>query len=189
MSTSIYAAVRITQQIFPSRRGNLFPDGFHVAPFCAASIEGYLALFEVVDRQKRFRRLYDRGSLERLLNFHKNTFHTLCYSLNDRGGTPWALLHGFKLPLKDDAWAFFADGLIFHPDLAWHLKRLFLSECERVLRDEEGCVGTSLIATATEEPLWKYGYVPFGSQTLGIRSRQGPELSARDLRGLRIELR
>lgn len=144
---------------------------------------------DAVDRFKRFRRAYDREGLARLLNFHKNGFHTLSYSLDDGGGTPWALLHGYKLLLKDDDWAFVTDRMIFHPELTWSLKRLFLSECEGILRDEEGCVGITLVATAAEAPLWKYGYLPFGSQALAVRPLADLELSSQDLRRLRIELR
>lgn len=184
-----YAAVWTAQQVFPSRRGRLFPGGYRLAPYSAACMDGYLALIEAVDRRKRFRRVYDREELTRLLNFHKNAFHTLCYSLNDGGGTPWALLYGYKLPLKDGVWTFCSDGMIFHPELTWRLKRLFLSECEGILRDEEGCIGVTLVGTAAEEPLWKYGYVPFESQGLGFELHAEPELTAHDLRGLRIELR
>jgi hypothetical protein len=189
LNTVTYAAARAAQLVFPSRRGNRFPAGFRVAPFRTASIDGYLALFDAVDRFKRFRRAYDPEGLARLLNFHKNGFHTLSYSLDDGGGTPWALLHGYKLLLKGDDWAFVTDGMIFHPELTWSLKRLFLSECEGILRDEERCVGMTLVATATEAPLWKYGYVPFGSQALALRTLADLELSSQDLRGLRIELR
>jgi hypothetical protein len=188
-NTATYAAVWTAHQVFPSRRGNRFPDGFRLEPFCTDCIDGYLALIEAVDRCKRFRRIYEREGLARLLSFHKNAFHTLCYSLNDRGGMPWALLYGYKLLLRDNDWAFFADGMVFHPDLTWQMKRLFLSECEGTLREEEGCIGTTLVGTTTEEPLWKYGYVSFGSQVLGFKAYADLKPSPQDLRELRIELR
>lgn len=184
-----YAVVSATQQLFPSRRGNRFPGGYRVEPYAQSRIDRYIALIEEVDRGKRFRRVYDREDLARRLHFHKNTFHTLSYSLSDQGGQPWALLHGYKMPLKGDDWAFFADGMVFHPELAWSVKRLFLSECEGILRDEEGCIGATLVGTATEEPMWKHGYVPFGSQVLGFEPHVDLDLTPDDLRGLRIELR
>jgi hypothetical protein len=146
-------------------------------------------LIDAADRSLPIRRIYDDGELSRMIHFRKNAFHALSYCLLDGGGRADGFLFGYKLPLGERDCAFFADGIIFRPGLIYGLRRSFLSECEGRLRDEEGCIGTTLVSTASPESLLKYGYVPFDRQVLGVEPYVEMDLSPRNLRGLRIELR
>jgi len=177
------------QMLFPSRRGHAFPGGRCVETGAVEHLPVIRELIETADRLSPIRRIYDDGELSRMIHFRKNAFHALSYCLLDGDGRADGFLFGYKLPLGERDCAFFADGIIFRPGLPYGVSRSFLSECEGRLRDEEGCVGATLVSTASPESLLKYGYVPFDSQILGVEPYVEMDLSLRNLRGLRIELR
>jgi hypothetical protein len=182
-------AARGIQLLFPSRRGHAFPGGRLVKTGAVEDLPTIQELIDTADRTLPIRRVYDDGELARMIHFRKNAFHALSYCLLDRDGRADGFLFGYKLPLWERDCAFFADGIIFRPGLSYGLRRTFLSECEGRLRDEEGCIGATLVSTASPESLLKYGYVPFDSQILVVEPYVEMDLSLRNLRGLRIELR
>jgi hypothetical protein len=146
-------------------------------------------LFDEADGSLPIRRVYDDGELSRMIHFRKNAFHALSYCLLDEDGRAEGFLYGYKLPLGEGDCAFFVDGIVFRTGLSYALRQRFLSECEGRLWEEEGCIGTTLAATACPENLLKYGYVPFERQVLGVEPYVEMDLSPKNLRGLRIELR
>jgi hypothetical protein len=146
-------------------------------------------LIDTADRLSPIRRIYDDEELSRMIHFRKNAFHALSYCLLDGDDRADGFLFGYKLPLGERDCAFFADGIIFRPGLPYGVRRSFLSECEGRLREEEGCIGATLVSTASPESLLKYGYVPFDSQILVVEPYVEMDLCLRNLQGLRIELR
>jgi GNAT superfamily N-acetyltransferase len=183
------AATRGAQTLFPSRRGRAFPGGRRVEEGTREHLPAVRDLFEAADRNLPVRRVYEDEALVRIMAFRKNAFHALSYFLMGEDGRADGLLFGYKLPLRERDCAFFTDGLVFRPGLPYRLKRSFLSECEGRLRDLEGCVGVTLLSTASPENLLKYGYIPYSSQILGMDPYVETVLSPRNLRDLRIELR
>jgi hypothetical protein len=183
------AVARGSQRLFPSRRGRTFPGGRRVQDGTQAHLPAVRELLEAADRALPVRRVYQDQELARMIAFRKNPFHALSYVLLDAEGRADGFLFGCKLPLGERDCAFFADGLVFRPGLPYRLKRPFLSECEGMLRDAEGCIGATLLSTASPENLMKYGYVPYNSQILGMDPYVETDLSPGNLRALRIELR
>ena len=53
----------------------------------------------------------------------------------------------------------------------------------------EGCIGATLLSTASRENLLKHGYIPYDRQLLLTDRYSGTEIPPGHLRGLRIELR
>jgi hypothetical protein len=182
-------AARGIQLLFPSRRGHAFPGGRSVQTGALEHLSAVRDLIDAADRLLPIRRIYDDEELSRMIHFRKNAFHVLSYCLLNGDSRADAFLFGYKLPLGERDCAFFADGIIFRPGLPYSLRRSFLSECEGRLRYEEGCIGATLVCTASPESLLKYGYVPFDSQVLVVEPYVEMDLSLRNLRGLRIELR
>jgi hypothetical protein len=181
--------IRGAQMLFPSRRVQSFSKGYRFEVGVQIHRPAVLDLLDAADRGLPVRRVYADEELSRMIAFGKNGFHALSYLLLDRNGCAHAFLYGYRFPLGTRDHAFVADGIVFRPGLFCRLRRSFLSECEGRLRDEAGCVGVTLLSTASRESFLKYGYVPFDSQILGVDLYAGADLSPEDLRDLRIELR
>jgi hypothetical protein len=183
------AVLRGAQKLFPSRLGCVFPDGRRVREGAAVHLAAVRELFDAADRSLSVRRVYGDEEVVRMIAFRKGAFHALSHLLLDEKGRADGFLCGYKFPLGERDYACFVDGIVFRPGLPYRLKRSFLSECEGRLRDREGCVGVTLLSTASRENLLQYGYVPFDSQILLMDLYAGTDLSSRNLRNLRIELR
>ncbi|MHB8772600.1 MAG: GNAT family protein [Syntrophales bacterium] len=183
------AVVRGAQKLFPSRRGRAFPNGLRVHAGSGEHLPAVRELLDAADRSLPARRVYGDAELTRMIVFRKNTFHALSYVLLDEQGRADGFLFGYRLPVGERDSAYFADGVVFRPGLPYRLRRSFLSECEGRLRDGEGCVGLTLLSTASPENLLKYGYVPYDSQIRGMDLYVGTGLTPRNLSDLRIELR
>jgi hypothetical protein len=183
------AVIRGAQTLFPSRRGCVFPEGCLVQEGSQIHLSAVRELLDAADRSLTLRRAYGDETLARMIAFQKRTFRALSYLLLTEEGRADGFFFGYKFPLRELDWAYFADGVVFRPGLPYRLKRSFLSECEGRLRDLEGCVGVTLLSTAARENLLKYGYVPYSSQILGMDPYVETALSPRNLRELRIELR
>jgi hypothetical protein len=183
------AVVRGAQKLFPSRLGRVFPGGRRVREGAEVHLPAVRELLDAADRALPVRRVYGDEEVSRMITFRKNTFHALSYLLITEEGSADGFFFGYKLPLGERDYACLADGIVFRPGLPYRLRRSFLSECEGRLRDREGCVGVTLLSTASREDLLKYGYVPYDSQILLMDLYVGMDLSPGNLRNLRIELR
>ena len=183
------AVARGAQALFPSRRGQAFPGGRRVEEGTATHLPAARELLDAADGALPCRRVYGDEALARMIAFRKQSFHALSYLFTDGEGRADGFLFGYRFPLGAGDCAYFVDGVIFRPGLPGGLKRAFLSECEGRLRDREGCVGVTLLATAARENLLQYGYIPYSSQVLGMDPYAAIDLSPGLLRDLRIELR
>ena len=121
--------------------------------------------------EKAFKRVFGADELAWFLNYEKDGFATVCYSVKS-GNTVCGLFFGYKSAVSGSDSLLFLDGVIFDSTLSYLQKKMAFSAIEGYVKQTHRCFAVVGIGTIFSENPAKFGYFPFSRQTLQIIPQQ-----------------
>jgi hypothetical protein len=157
--------IKLIQKIFPSR-DNL-PVGFGIDVYSTQDEKECFEFINEFSSRKKMTRYFSENEFDRKMSFKKSDLNSIALILHQNNKI-FGLIYGFTNPVQHKDSFFQYDGMIFHPDLTWSVKRKFISAVENYIIRELGCFSAVLPGSITDEQMVKYGYFPVISQALAV---------------------